>query len=192
MRNSDNRINRVVSRLAAEKKKTIIALCLIAVMAFMWVRVLGKKTPADAEASLLPKETADGRPNPQLKISFLELPKVKGRNDVLTRNFFAANSWRGFAGGGGNLTGIEEVGLSQDGNEVVVRRIAEKLKLDAILEGENPQAFINDTLLSVGDKLLIKDGVNAYKCEVSGIEKTKVFVRCGKAKITLKLTGNNI
>ena len=50
VKNSGNGTNRLVSRLAVEKKKTVTALCLIAVMVFMWARVLGNKTPENAAA----------------------------------------------------------------------------------------------------------------------------------------------
>lgn len=190
--NNNNGTNRLIGQLAAEKKKTIIALGLIAVMVFMWVRVLGKKTTAGAKASAKLPGATTNQSNPQLKVSFIKLPKVKGRNDILTRDFFAANNWQGFSGNSGNLTSVEEVGTSKNGSEGIIRRIAEKLKLEAILSGENPQAFINDKLLSVGDKLFVKDGTNKYECEVVGIGQTKVCIRCGKAKITLKLTESSI
>lgn len=190
--NNNNAACKLVSQLAAEKKKTFIALGLIAVMVFMWVRVLGKKTAASAQASANLSEAAAEQANTEPKISFIELPKVKGRNDTLSRDFFAANNWQGFSGNSGNLTSVEEVGTSKNGSEGIIRRIAEKLNLEAILSGENPQAFINDKLLSVGGKLFVKDGKNKYECEVVGIEQTRVFIRCGKAKITLKLKESTI
>ena len=82
--NNGNAANRLISKLAAEKKKTIIALGLIAVMVFMWVRVLGKKTAASAQASPRLPEAAANQPNSQSKMSFIELPKIQGRNDILT------------------------------------------------------------------------------------------------------------
>ena len=192
LRNSGNGVNRLFGQLAAEKKKSIVALCLIAVMAFMWVRVLGRKTPETAEAALRQEEAGlKGESNSELKISFIELPKVKGRNDVLTRDFFAAGEWRGFLRDGewGSSGGIEEVSVvSTGGSEETVRRVAEKLKLQAILLGDDPQVFINDKLLSVGDKLLVRDGVDTYECEVVGIEENTVFIRCGEVEITLKFT----
>jgi hypothetical protein len=189
LKNSVVVANRLFSRLAAEKKKTVIAVCLIALMVFMWARVLGRKTPQSAEAAATAQET--GQPNSELKISFIELPKIKGRHDVLDRDFFAADGWRSFTrdAEGKNLTGIKEVSVvSGDDSEEVVRRVAEKLKLEAIGLGKNPRAFINNKLLSVGDKLLISEGADMYECEVVGIEEHAVFIRCGEAEITLKLT----
>ena len=188
IRNRDNRTNRPFSRLAAEKKKAVIALCLIGVMVFMWTRVLGGKTPQTAKAAVTARDS--GQPNSELKISFIELPKVKGRNDALAGDFFDADSWRGFMrdGEGENLTSIEEVSVvSKNGSEEVIRRVAEKLKLEAIGLGKNPQAFINDKLLSAGDKLLVRDKADVYECEVIEIGENRVFIRCGEAKITLRL-----
>ncbi len=187
LKNNGNGANRLFSQLAAEKKKAICALCLIAVMAFMWVKLLSKKTPETAAAALRREEAAREQSNSQLKISFIELPKVSGRNDVLTRDFFASGGWQDFTG-----RGTKEVNVvSRDGSEVA-RRVAEKLKLEAIGLGENPQAFINDKLLSVGDKLVFRDGVKTYECKVTGIEENAVFIRCGEAEITLKLTQASI
>jgi len=195
MKNRVNSPNMLFSQLAAEKKKSITALCLIAVMGFMWVRVLGRKTPETAEAAMMLEEAAGGQLNSELKISFIELPNVEGRNDVLTRDFFAADGWQSFLrdGEGENLTGYEKVNIvSRDDREGVARQVAGKLKLEAIGLGENHQAFINGKLLSVGDKLPVSDGVNTYECEVIGIEESTVFIRCGQAEITLKLTQRSV
>ena len=187
VKNTVNGANRLVGRLAAEKKKTVTALCLIALMVFMWARVLGKKTPVTAAASQR-QENVQQDVNVELKISFIELPKIPGRNDVLTRDFFAADGWRNFLINEKNPG--NEVSGPKGGNEEVVRRVAEKLKLEAIGLDGNPQAFINGKLLSVGDKLLVRNGGNKYECEVVGIEENMVVIKCLEleAEITLKLT----
>lgn len=184
LKNSGNAANRIFSQLAAEKKKGVVALCLIGLMGFMWVRVLVRKTPESAKAAMGQEEV---KPNTsELKISFIELPKVAGRNDALTRNFFAADDWQSFMSGG------EVSVVSRNGDEEIARRVVKKLKLEAIALGKNPQAFINDKLLAVGDKLLVVDGVDTYECEVVEIEEKTVFIRCGEAEITLKLTQASI
>ena len=193
LKNSGAAASRLFSRLAAEKKKTVIAVCLIALMVFMWARVLAKKTPQSAEAAATAREA--GQSNSEFKISFIELPKIKGRHDVLATDFFAANGWRNFTrdAEGKNLTGVREVSVvSGDDSEEVIRRVAQKLKLEAIGLGKNPRAFINNKLLSVGDKLLISEGADMYECEVVEIEEHAVLIRCGEAEITLKLTQTSI
>ena len=108
---------------------------------------------------------------------------------MLTRDFFASNGWQDFVG---DKVGTEEVSVvSKDGSEEVARRIAGRMKLEAIGLGKNPQAFINNKLLSVGDKLMISEGVDTYECQVDGIEENTVIVRCGDAEIVLKLTQAN-
>jgi hypothetical protein len=194
LKNGGSGGNRLFSRLAAEKKKTVIAVCLITVMVFMWVKVLGRKGPQSANAAVMGQEVTEGQMNSKLKISFIELPKVEGRNDVLTRDFFAVGNWRDFMRGGeGKSGGIEEVSVvSRKGGEETARRVAEKLKLEAIVLGKNPLAIINDKRLSVGDKLFVRDGTNTYECEVAEIEEDMVFIRCGETEVTLRLTQTSI
>jgi len=191
MQNNGSEGNKLLGQLAAQKKKTVIALCLITVMAFMWVRVFFKKAPQAAQAVPAAKQPdLNSQISSQFKISFIDLPRVAGRNDVITRDFFVVNDWQEFIAdrGGKNLNGIEEVNItSTDGGQEVVRRIVEKLKLEVIVVGKNPQIFINGKLLSRGDKLLVGDGAGMYECEVVGIEENAVFIRCGKAQVTLKL-----
>jgi len=189
--NTANRTNRLLARLTAERKKTVLAFCLIAVMAFMWVRVLSRKAPNAVEAALMTQqENLNDQANSQLKISFIELPKVTGRNDVITRDFFDSGGWRGFIKDREekNLVGYKEVGVTSnyDSKEVLIK-IAGKLKLEAIELGENPRAFINSRLLSVGDKFHLKEGLDSYECEVVRIEQNLVILRCSEVEITLKL-----
>jgi len=178
--------------LAAEKKKAVAASCLVAVMAIMWVRVLTKQAPEAAGAALMTEQfNQTGSSNQELKVSFIELPQVTGRNDVITRDFFASDDWRHFdREKGQNLAVIEEVNIvSKNGNEEVIKKIAEKLKLEAIVVlSKNPRAFINDKVVSVGNKVLIRDGADTYECEVIEIKENMVVIKCREAEVTLKLT----
>jgi hypothetical protein len=167
--NHGGHANRLIGQLVAEKKKAVAASCLIAVMTIMWIRVLTKQAPEAADAAFMTEQlnTKDVS-NQELNVSFIELPKVAGRNDVITRDFFASNGWRYFEGGKErNLAVIEEVKVvSKNGNEEVIRKVAEKLKLEAIVLSNDPRAFINNKVISVGDKVLIHDGIDTYECEV--------------------------
>ena len=190
--NHGGRANGFIGQLAAEKKKAVAASCLVAVMAVMWVRVLTKQTPEAAEAAITTDQfNAEDSPDQMLKVSFIELPQVEGRNDVITRDFFASGGWRHFEGEKErNLTVIEEVNIvSKNGNEEVIKKVAEKLKLEAIVVlGNNPRAFINNKVISVGDKLLIRDGIDTYECEVIEIKENMVVIKCKEAEVMLKLT----
>jgi len=185
--------NGIVGQFAAEKKKGIMAVCLIAVMVFMWVRVFTKESPEAAKAASAAQIAAgdESKVNAGLKISFVELPKVAGRNDVITRDFFASNGWQDFVEAKQNTgaTAVEEVSLiSTDGNEETAKKVTQQLHLEAIILSDNPQAFINDKLLFVGDKLLVELGAHKYECEVVRITQNTVILRCGQVQITLKLT----
>lgn len=172
------RIGGLMSWLTAQKKRTAIAACMVLVMAFMWVKVLTPNVPDSAAAAVV--DDAVGRSESQLKITYVELPVVEGRNDTLVRDFFTVG--KGFL-----QTGAVVDVIAGGGSEKVIRRIAEKLKLEAIVFGENPQAFINDELVSEGDKLLVREETTEYELTVVKIEQSTVFMRCGEAKITLKL-----
>ncbi len=193
-RNIGNVANRLVNQLAVQKKKTVLALCLITLMAFMWIKVLTRAAPQAAEAGLMAEQMdVETQSEPELKISFVELPQVAGRNDVITRDYFASDGWQDFGDGQGRKpVGAEEVNIvSKDGDQEVIRKIAEKLKLEAIVSSENPLTFINDKVLRVGDKLLVGDGIDKYECEVVEIKENTVVMRCREARITLKLTQVN-
>jgi hypothetical protein len=186
--NNNNGVNRLIGHLAAEKKKVVMAVCLVVLMAFMWVRVFFRKTTtAEANASAEQVNQESGS-KPALKISYIELPKVAGRNDVITRDIFTSDNWRNFNGKGKNIVSIEEVNVVPgDGREEVIRKVVENIKLEAIVVGDNAKAFINNKVHSVGDKLLIKDGVNEYECEVVAIEENAVVISCSEAEVKLKL-----
>lgn len=190
VKNRGNGTNRLVSRLAAEKKKTVTAVCLVAIMVFMWARMLSKEVPSTATAALRKEDVKQDGSDKELNITFIELPKVAGRNDVLKRDFFVVDDWQKFmkSGEGENKTRVEDVSVVSKRNKEAMIRVAGKLKLEAIGLDGNPQVFINNKLLSVGDKLLVKDGGNTYECEVVCIEENMVLIKCGEAEITKKIT----
>jgi hypothetical protein len=183
-----NGTNRFVNKLAAEKKKTILALCLIMLMVLMWVRIFAKKTPAAAQAALVTNQTDEQEQgSSQIKISYIELPQVHGRNDVITRDFFDPNGWREFAPGGKNIIIKQQAGTSQSSIDLRAQLMQAGLKLEAIELGGNPRVFINGRLLSIGDKFALRDENNVYECEVSRIETDLVYINCGEIEIQLKL-----
>lgn len=191
VKNNGNEAGRLFNRLVAEKKRAVMASCLVAVMVFMWVRVLTKKSPEAADAAQVTDHAnADGESEVELNISYVELPRIAGRNDVITRDCFASKGWRAFVNAQGrNSAGGGEVNIvSRGGSEEVIRAVAGKLKLEAIGLGISPHALINNEMLAVGDKVLIRDVVDVYECEVIEITEDAVVIRCQEAEITLKLT----
>ena len=187
-RDNEGGAARLFSQLAVEKKKGVIALCLIALMAVMWVKVLTKEGPQSAEAGFMMEQTdAEEQLNEALKVSYVELPEVPGRNDMIGRDFFDAADWQDFKlDQETNSTVYEVSAASTDVNEEVVARLTGLLKLQAI-GSEPPQAFINDKLLSVGDKMVVGDATETYECEVVEIGKSSVLIRCRDVEMFLKL-----
>jgi len=190
-KSNKNGINGILGQLAAERKKVGIAVCLIAIMGVMWVRVLAKKGPQSAQAvSMIEQTDVEKQVREAMKITYVDLPIVPGRDDVISRDFFASADWENFKPDGQEdyTFDIEEVNVApmDDSKEVaaVVRRC---LKLEAIGIGQNPQALINDRLVSVGEKLAVTDGAKMYECEVVEIRESSVLIRCRDAEIVLKL-----
>ena len=189
---SNGEANKILSALV-DKKKAVLAACLVAVMAFMWIRLLRKDAPQSAQANPTMQQTSassQGQPATPSKISFVELPKVPGRHDVIARDFFAPGDWWKSIKGieGQNRTGAEEVRVvSAKGDREVINLLGARLNLEAIVK-DPLQAFINGKLLSVGDKLLIREGVRTLDCEVVQIEQNQVAIRCGQSQVTLKLS----
>jgi hypothetical protein len=189
-RNNNTGASKILNRLAEDKKKSVTALCLISVMAVMWIRVVTRKTPDGAEATPVTDQTSTKDvPREEYRVSFVELPKVAGRNDVIGRDFFASNGWQHFVDRQGRKPGgIEKVSIvSTNGNEEVIRRIAEKLNLEATIVGGTPRAFINGQVLKIGRKLSINDGADPYECEVIDIKDNAVVIKCREAEIRLSI-----
>ncbi|MFC1675702.1 hypothetical protein ACFL3G_01405 [Planctomycetota bacterium] len=180
---SDNTVNslkRVVAILAVEKKKAVIALSLMVLMVTMWVRLLSNNSPNSAIAQPAKQDTTESDYARGKTLAFVELPKVKGRNNFLTRDIFVVD--------GKGLSRNSSATINSDGNdEQYSKKLAGKLSLDAIVLGQKPHAFINNKLLSAGDKFIIGDDENAYEYEVISVEKKAVLVKCGEIEITLKL-----
>ena len=96
-----------------------------------------------------------------MKIAFVELPEVPGRNDIIGRDYFAAGNWQDFKSAEEGNT-VEEVNVSSAGqSKEVVTKVAQQLKLQAIGLSDKPQAFINDRLLSVGNSLAVTAGARS-------------------------------
>ena len=179
LKNLNGSINELFNRLAAEKKKTIIVVCLFAVMIFMWTRAFVGKGPAVAQALTSSEQVENKLLDVPQEISFIDLPVVKGRNDVITRDFFSADKQK--------INPEVNIGPAIS-SEAQIDWIIKNLKLEAIGLGEISHAFINGRVFSVGDQIILKDGNDSYACEVVGIEQEKVLIEYGQKQIELKFT----
>lgn len=180
--NNSGKAGGIAGRFAAQKKKSIVAVALVVMMVFMWVRVLKGKSPQAAQGAIMPSSsgsTAQQGPA-DLKILFVELPAVPGRHDVLLRDFFQMD--------GAMFGSAEHVNiLSDEGGQAGVRRIAGMCRLDAIGMGAEPEAFINDRIVKTGDYIIVPDGEKKYECEVIRIEANVVTIKVEDTEVELKL-----
>lgn len=181
-KNNDSTFDRIMGKMAAEKKKTVFAICLITVMVFMWIRVLGGKGPDESGAAVTAQQAAGQKPADEFEMEILpvELPEVKGRNDELSKDFFSPDDQ--------SKASASEVKVdSESDNEELVKQIAAKLQLEAIISGKNRQAFINNEIYNAGDNISIVAGENSYNCEVIEIKENEVLMRFEQSEIKLKL-----
>ena len=167
----------LLAQLRARKKKPLFAIALLVIMAIMWLRVFGAKGPEAANADQ-PAETEAANGKIEIEITYVDLPKIPGRNDCISRDFFALDSSLG------NRTEVDVV--QGDGTNSIVRTLTKQIRLEAIDLGEK-KVFINDRLYGVGDRMLIKDDSDEYDCEIVSIEENTVSIRCHETEIKLKL-----
>lgn len=178
----------VLKRLAAEKKKSVIAFTLVSLMLFMWIRVFTGSGPQQANAMPQMQELNTGQKSPAVQVSFIELPEVRGKNDKLTGDFFSPSGWEGFPVDNGENSKSKKVNfLSEDTGSRAIEEVAKKLTLEAIELGDRPRAFINNKSLLIGEKLRIRSGQKMYMFEVMDIEQNQVVLRCESVKVKLNL-----
>ncbi|MBW8002112.1 MAG: hypothetical protein FVQ80_08810 [Planctomycetes bacterium] len=177
LKNLNGLVNELFNRLAAEKKKAVMVVCLFVVMIFMWARAFAGKGPAAAQALTSSAKVEKKLMAGLQEISFIDLPVIKGRNDLITNDFFSADKQEKNS----------EVNIkSTTANEAQISWIKENLKLEAIGLGKISHAFINGRVFSVGDQIILKDGNDSYTCKVIGIEQEKVLIKYGQKQIKLK------
>ena len=175
--------NQYVQQLTGNKKKATMAAVLIIVMIAMWIKVFVADSPGAAKAQNAATATSEQANEPVVKITFLELPDVNGRNNAISRDFFFMQP--------DNMKKVKDSIALNDQAEEHIKRIAGKLKLETIVMAENSQAFINGNLLSMGDVLTVKDGSKTYSCEVVEIKQNSVLMMCDREQIKLKLAARD-
>jgi hypothetical protein len=182
--------NQVFKRLGAEKKKIVIAAILIGVMGIMWMRILIKKQDSPVSGASLAIQTAAAEEmQPKVKITYVELPQVKGRNDVLSRDIFAGSRWEGLgaeANGARQMT-TKVKGSNEQLNDVVNEMSGKELRLEAIFSGKNPQASVSGTLVSPGGKpLVVTHEGEKYEFKAVVINGNEVVLECKGVRVTLR------
>jgi hypothetical protein len=190
--NSGSFGNRLASYVVVERKKSIVAACLIIVMGFMWIKLLtGKGQPASATAATGDATVSQAQVKPAASsVTYTKLPWVAGRNDTLANDFFSPGDWRAFFSSDADRQNYSVTGDGQqagDDRSQTIRKIAEGLKLQIVEIGTVPQAFISDTLVKEGGTLTIVAGEASFNFNVLSITKNMVTVKCENMTFEVKL-----
>jgi len=181
------------------QSKVILAVILVGVMAFLWIRVIlrqGKPTAATAQTptsktTSIPTSNPSA-PTPQLSYSLL--PIVPGRQDRLARDIFTSPEssvfpWQQTAKLQAVPDASESVVTVTDPWEKTVRPMIEKMVVDAI--GTDPQgtaqAFLQDRFVIVGDRFPIQKGAQKYELTVKEIHSSAVVLEWQEHEITLHM-----
>jgi len=189
----------LLGRLPAKKTKVIFAIVLTTVMTFMWVKVLLAEKAKKAEDISLSRLAAQNQSQelvekPRINVSYVEIPVVPGRNDVLTKDIFTSQNWTAFKWSNDkNSENVEILPQDDDGrlvHEKNVRQIAESVTVDAISTDHygRVQAFIRDDVVSFGSKLKIEHNGCVYEFIVTEIKQDKVVLGWKNCTVTLQMS----
>lgn len=178
-----------VGKMTAEKKKAVIALALILIMASLWVKNIMKKSSIrDAQALLMSQQNAEIPKEP--KFSYAQLPQSQGRHDVLTRNVFVPNRWKGFrreGDMGNDYWTAQALGKGEGDGLNSIERVVKEMSLGAIVLGVEPRAFIEGEMVSVGEKFTFKYSHQSYEFKVLEIYDDKVELECDGTIVAKKI-----
>ena len=149
----------------------------------MWIRVLGGKGPQKAGAAAKLTGQLSGQSQSQnikSDILYVKLPRIDGRNDILSRDIFKADEkiWD---------KSVNTREGSQNSDEEVVKNIKQWLRLEAIELGDQPQAYINEQVLKTDENLVFEDEQRSYECRVIEITENTVRLRYQDFEIELNL-----
>jgi len=176
----------------AANKKKVLAVCLLVIMAVLWVRVFaGKKSPGTVVAGSAAMGYSALVQADSGEMAYKDLPFIQGRHDVLAKNIFASKSWRGFkssshTGGYGSA----EIGIDNNADSEQALQIASAVKdieLVAIVSGQQYQAFMEDKLLAKGDSFNYEFQGKTHKFTVVDIYKNKVELECNGVVVFKKM-----
>lgn len=176
----------ILGSLAFNKKKTVAAFSLVALMIFMWIRVLTGMGPENAGASSgRAGQIPQGQAKKKVEISYIKLPEIQGRNDHINKDFFSAPDWGQFDSNKNEI----EVSVSEvSDKDRLARELSEALNVDAIVSGEDKQVFINGRLLRQGQELVVMTKEGQHICEILAIEGNSLTVGCGNITLKLKVS----
>ena len=179
----------IVGKMTAEKKKAVIALALVVVMASLWVKnIMKRNSIREAQALLMAQQTSDVPK--EARFSHIQLPQVQGRHDVLTKDVFVSNGWQGFRREGdlaNDYWTAQAVGNANSEDVGRVELAVNEMALGAIVVGTERRAFIEGNMLGVGEKFTFKYKRQPYEFKIVEIYDNKVELECNGAIVVKKI-----
>ncbi|RKY10370.1 MAG: hypothetical protein DRP65_06750 [Planctomycetota bacterium] len=182
----------LLRRSPFRRPKVVAATLLVTVMAGMWIKVIinnraGKNEAVAVANAATQAQAAEAQMQQQVKISLIPLPVVPGRNDTITRNIFTAAAWNVFPSADADVSG----GPIRSHEDDFIDKIAQSLSLEAVIAGPNPEAFIGNKLVSVGQTLPVRYNDKIYEFTVAQINENKVVLKWDDVTVVLKMSQSN-
>lgn len=184
--------------MSISQGKIILAVVLIGVMVFLWIRVFlrqGKPAPVSAKptTSKASQPAAASKSMPAVRLTYIPLTVVPGRQDRLARDLFTVPDSAVFPWQQKSVSATEQTSIVtpiEDPWDKQIRPAIERIVVDAI--GTDPrgtaQVFIQDRFLLVGDVLPLKQGQKQYELKVKEIHSNSVVLEWRDHSVTLKMS----
>ena len=154
-------LNNVIHQITSDKKKLGIMLCALALGLLLWGRLLLQGVPRTATADD-PSNTAQAvndkanraeqssKPDKPLPIVHVDLPSKPGRDPFgMDPSRYKRNPG---SGPGTAVAKSTQVTPDDDPRIAAVREEVLELRLESVLTGTQPRAYINGRLLAPGDE----------------------------------------
>lgn len=169
-------IENIKATLQNEKKKIIITCLLLGVMGKMWFKVLTKDDSTPASVTAAQQLAAQQQ---KKEIEYTELQFIPERHTVLDRDFFSPEIL-GSKGSSGQF-------VMAQSSDKDIELAAKMLKLQAIMAGDTPQAFIDDELLGIGEKIELARSGRIYEFVIGKITDNMVQLKCGDTSVVISI-----
>lgn len=154
-------LDNLIHQVTADKKRLGIMLCALALGLLLWGRLLLQGVPRTATADDPAKtvQNADNKPHPggqplhndkPLPVVQVDLPSSPGRDPFgIDPSHYKRNPLAPYRTSAAKST---QVTPDEDAKTAAVRQEAMELRLESVVTGTRPRAFINGRLLAPGDE----------------------------------------
>lgn len=169
--------------------KTVVAAALLLLMGIMWVRVFfSSGKPAQAVAYSETNQTQEVKAEPAIHIEPVPLPVIAGRNDRLTKDYFAVALWPQQRS---SMPQDVQASLRNDAEQQrhdFINTLSSRLSIDAVLmpTGQEPaKVCLNGKVLAEGQALTLKDKDQTYELTITQIKPNAITIVCDQKTIVL-------